>query len=60
MKHELRYAPKPTQPKYSVVKIKADGMGEDVAWFFKMKDAENYLKWLRDISANSTAARFKT
>lgn len=46
--YELRTTALPPMPRFAVTKvweIKFGADGEDVAWFFKAKDAEDYIKF---------------
>lgn len=40
----LRSVPTVCRPRFSVV-FASGGFGDDVAWFFRKKDADEYLKW---------------
>ena len=56
-RYELRNSPKIQMPKYAVVEITPIQFGpvsEDIAWFFHLKDATDYIQWRNEKSKNGS------
>lgn len=58
-KFVLRTVPKICMPQYAVVELSGDYTGEDVAWFFKHKDARDYILTRNGHSERSRRGRTK-